>query len=525
VDSLWNRSGAWRWLVCTAVLLTGLVLLFPPWRTIPVPDPVLKQPAATFAPSGRPPVKTGGNVIVVPSAPGGVQPAPARTPATPRTLRYSVQDFSSPVTFRAERGMGEVSGGGLVAKYCCAGASSTVVATESVSSGRHYLEFELRTGAGVAPATWTDAGVAPVGTAGPQPAASASSGVPTAMGRGRRERFKSGDVFMFALDLENRLFFHGLNGEWKNGIPGESGGDPLGAGAPYVPFVNISAASSSGGADKDAWTANFGRTPFKYPIPAGFKAYGSRAAGPPVVQTATVITPSAAVVPTMAELRSSPGASPAAAPSAGPGGLLGKVFSDAVVVGGQRVPLTEGDWRVVAQQVGSQPAGAGELVILARVEGNRLEGLVAIHAFTDPQRKSAGFPAFVSCSRDDVIHRDVRSNEAFGKQDCWWINHAVDLWAGRQAALKAAQTELELRGVRLPAVMVDVGFHKADANRFLTAMYYFNPESDGIRSQALPWQQSEWHRARISQHPEHVAYMKKLLAWAGTWSQIFRVST
>src|SRR5690606_10692294 len=64
------------------------------------------------------------------------------------------------VTFRSVRREGLVTGGGLVASYCCSGASSTVYASRGVASGKHYYEMQLQTRTGERnPDTWTNAGV------------------------------------------------------------------------------------------------------------------------------------------------------------------------------------------------------------------------------------------------------------------------------------------------------------------------------------------------------------------------------
>jgi len=78
----------------------------------------------------------------------------------------------------------------------------------------------------------------------------------------------SGDLLMFAMDLDNRKFYIGKNGTWFNS------GDPVAGtgqwpysgtitGTTFFPAVNMF---------QDTGTANFGQLPFAYAAPTGYKS-------------------------------------------------------------------------------------------------------------------------------------------------------------------------------------------------------------------------------------------------------------
>ena len=81
----------------------------------------------------------------------------------------------------------------------------------------------------------------------------------------RNNPLQHNDVFGIAVDMDAGQLYFSRNGARLNAQPGGGGGVPLPRGRPYV----IAAVVSSG---RDTWTANFGKTKFRYPIPAGFRS-------------------------------------------------------------------------------------------------------------------------------------------------------------------------------------------------------------------------------------------------------------
>jgi hypothetical protein len=445
--------------------------------TSPMPAPATSQ----SAPSAR----TAGPAVDVMTS----SPAPADSRVAVVSPTNPSQRWTSGVAW--DSGSGHVSGGGLVASYCCAGALSTVVANRAVSSGRHYWELTLDTGASSRPPNaFTDAGVTK-GQAGHRVVPAMPGGTTSAIAPGRSRRYTGGDTFMFALNADKSILHIGVNGEWLNG-DAESGvggaRTQTSPGEPLRPYVNISAPGRQGSGE-DRWIANFGSSPFRYPVPRGFTAYAGTS-----VNVATA---------------------PAAAPEGA--SLMGKILRGHMSLGGATIPLPEGDWTALAFFRGGSN-GDGDSAVLARIEGDRLRGVIAGKALKI--KDGTGFAAIPNCDRTDYVFRETQVNSGFGAQRCWWINHATGVWQ-QEPILRAAAAELERRGIRPPTVMLNVGFRRADADSFATTFYYFDPRENGISSQPLLWQSSEWHKDRIQQDSQRVQYVEGLKQWAGSWAPIY----
>lgn len=399
---------------------------------------------------------------------------------------------------------GRVSGSGLVAGYCCAGAYSTVLANQGVTRGHHYWELTLDSnGAARSPRSFTTAGVT-IGSSGAAPLhpprkTDAAAAIPF----GHASRYRHGDTFMFALDAAQAVLYIGVNGTWLNGDPAAgTGGGKLDAqaGAALRPYVNVTAPESTTGLE-DRWNANFGGTSFKYSVPSGYMGYGGVAAVGPVAVGSTAVSSPATVVPQASS-------------------LMGREFRDQVTLGGTRIPLPDGNWSVVAFFRGSTPTD-GDSVVLARIEQNRLQGVIAAKA-GELQGNQLPTP-FPSCERQDYVYRETKADESGGVQRCWWINHSTGIWQS-DSLLRAAAAELGKRGITPPTVMLNVGFRRADKSSQVTAFYYFDPTEKGISSQPLLWKSSEWHKDRIASDPRRVEYVDQLKQWGAKWAPNFVVT-
>ena len=78
----------------------------------------------------------------------------------------------------------------------------------------------------------------------------------------------SGVVYMFALDLDMGRFWAGQNGTWYNGGDPVAGAVPAASGITGTVYPGVTFYSNS----INSFTANFGRSAFSYPVPAGFNA-------------------------------------------------------------------------------------------------------------------------------------------------------------------------------------------------------------------------------------------------------------
>jgi len=519
-EGVWRRAPAWRWTFSLTILATAIVLLVAPWRhPSPPPMPSLAtysapgaQPVAPSHPSTgiapmqpyTPPSTPAPRTIQSPTA--GANPsssvAAARPPSLvdpdPPTLSTPGTPAGPTVTGSTVSGVrwqaggsgigGTISGGGLVAEYCCAGALSTVYPNVYVSQGKHYLELTISVRPGADhPDTWTDAGLAPA-TASRRPM---RPGGELSLG-GKRKELVHGDVVMMAIDMDAGAYYWGVNGKWRNADPAGGNGEPIDRGVSYAPFVSISASSQKQTPEGDRWIANFGAKAFKYAPPAGYGAYGA----PPTVRVAS--------------------SSASASASADP--YTGQFFSDTVAIAGTTVPLPEGRWRGVGYV---KQSAADQTVMLARIGGDRLLEFAAIRVQAQPS--AAGFDAFPSCTRDDLYARKTASNQKGGEQSCWWVNHAARMW--NQPAFNLAAANLAALKVAAPPTMINSGVRKAGKTTAVTAFYYSNPQVAGFDEPATDWRNSPWHKDNVGQNAQRKAYLDGRVDWTRSWAQLFKPMT
>lgn len=535
--SPWRDTPAFRWLIVIAALSAGLGLVGMPWQDAsqlaPAPGPASFErdgvggpqaaaPAAPAAPADArgptaappPPPATGTDSLpAMPATPA--LPAPAHAAAAARPPANSKQSYSAVSWMAAPMVPIVISGSGLIAGAGGTGGTHTAVASRGVAEGRHYLELTLSIPPGEGgPSTWGGVGVVPMSSLqhGRVFMPMITNGLAVSVGKRGGRPFRDGDTVMLAIDLNEKLAFWGVNGEWMNGAPGAQGGQALpgGASEQWTAFANMTASDRNrpqpeGG---ERWVANFGASAFKFALPAGFDSYGSVAAagqrGSPAAATPSALP--------------SPRTAAAPAPPA-PGTLMGKRFQDIVKVQDQTIPLPAGSWTVLAhfRDPGSGRA-RGDAVVLGRLEDNKLRGMIAINALQASGGASA--TPFEACNRQDYVFRQVDAYDAQGEQRCWWINHAVSVWQN-QGVFQAAQGELTRLGVSAPQVLLNVAIRRADATGFATTYYYFDPAADGIASAAGSWAESEWHRSRIDNDSARRAYVQKLQRWGEGWAQVY----
>lgn len=213
--------------------------------------------------------------VLAPGAGSAVTAAPAPGPAVAGSAPAGDVTWAS----GGERSTsGRVSNQGLTVTYCCAGASSATLASQGVATGKVYAEFVFAARPRALKGdTYTTVGVAPAQAAGRGGGIShVAPGTPT-MWDQRSNEIAHNDVIGVAVDMDAGKLYFSRNGAWLNGQPGAGGGVPLTRGQTYHLAAVLSASSSSAGTD--SWTANFGKTKFRYAMPRGFKSYDGRQRG------------------------------------------------------------------------------------------------------------------------------------------------------------------------------------------------------------------------------------------------------
>jgi hypothetical protein len=154
----------------------------------------------------------------------------------------------------------EVSAGTV---SCSGGAR----ATRGFRGGKAYAEITFRgKQKGANPDTWTNAAVT-----SKRALSSVSTGAAlfSFAGSFTKQQIHDGDLIGFALDMDERVLYWHVNGNWMTGRPGSGIGEPMiDAGEEY--FIAVSVQNPT-----EAWRVNFGATPFRFPPPQGFPAYGA----------------------------------------------------------------------------------------------------------------------------------------------------------------------------------------------------------------------------------------------------------
>lgn len=231
----------------------------------------LQLPQADLAPPRVP--RNSGSMVSSPPV-IGLTPAPAPGPLAAGNAPAGDVTWQ----FGGERGVGgRVSNQGLTVTYCCAGASSTTLASQGVMSGKVYAEFAFTARPRALQGdTWTTIGVVPAPAARGGGMTFVAPGTPT-MAFQRGSDIKHNDIVGIALDMDAGKVYYSRNGAWLNAQPGGGGGIPLTRGQMYYIAAVLSASSS--GAGTDSWTANFGKNKFRYTLPRGYKSYDGRQRG------------------------------------------------------------------------------------------------------------------------------------------------------------------------------------------------------------------------------------------------------
>lgn len=531
--ALWKRAALWRLSAYGGVFCTALLVLF----SLPATRRTI-QHAETTAHYTVPPVKAPEARSLGPDREQATVPVPksngpltqiaadAHSPANPS------EPQTASVIFRSSLG-GTIKGDGLTATYCCAGAMSTFRASQSYAAGKYYYEVRLQTAVGAAyPGTWTNAGIVQVG-AEVTPARERVSMQVQAIGWGQQKSFKDGDLIGFAVDLDKGQFYFHVNGDWVSGPPERGSGLRLDVGKEYVPFVTVASPSLGASGESDSWVANFGRSQFMFSLPEGYVRYDhvhserdppqkmfAGGAGSSLKQTSEqVIVP---VMPNASLVSPSPAGMSVA------GRMVGRTYSGTVPFKGRQMPLPSGEWVVSAYTMAGVGGDGADAIFLAHIVGQQLAGAVVFIGTESTRKVGTGYRQYGHCLRKNLVHIETRSNEEFGFQECWSINHN-DVKAWHQSAehplLRAAIGDLAIRHVQLPHTLVSAHFRLADKNGYLNAIYYFNPEEEGISTPPVAsWRESDWFVGYINRYPEKVAYVQQLKVWGSGWFQKLKAS-
>lgn len=211
---------------------------------------------------------------------------------------------------------------------------------------------------------------------------------------------------------------------------------------------------------------------------------------------------------------------------------IGTKFLDEISVSDKKIPLPGGEWTVIGTQITKdQNAKFHAALMLIRTEENSVVSAVEIITNVGAKSSAAGeedgdgWPTRRACTRDELHFLDVKENTRLGAQDSWWVNHRRmhRFGVGNSEHWMEARKFLVKHKISAPLDMVAVSFRFADKVDYMTAYYFFNPESEGLLTNkdiywsVRNWETSDWHPDRIDVDPAKRRYLNRLIDWGKKW--------
>ena len=192
---------------------------------------------------------------------------------------------------------------------------------------------------------------------------------------------------------------------------------------------------------------------------------------------------------------------------------VGKTYTDSIQLGAKTVPLPEGEWKVIATGKLKEPFFK---IILLNEHKDKQGNLTVITVDTPPLRRPYGYTVNKNLNREDMLHVVENSNYDGKPQDGWCINHLMPHLnpQDKHPVVNKASKYIRDHNLVLPNVVIGVTHHLTGyriKRRYLSVLYYYNPELEGFpQEEKSNWEYCEWHKNRIVQHPERVAFIETL---------------
>jgi hypothetical protein len=205
-------------------------------------------------------------------------------------------------------------------------------------------------------------------------------------------------------------------------------------------------------------------------------------------------------------------ASGAPALAAEPPPALSGVFD----IGGKTVPLPDGEWRLVAEEITPAEKSAAlvavQSAVLVRLEAGEVSAVVVVHTNIEPLANS--LPTAPECRRGDIyLAQMLYETKTDGA--CLWANYMLSdgpaggidpVW--RKAATALARP--------LPTTWLMAGFWIGDRRDVLEIRYHFAaPLGDTAARAEANWSDSAWAPSRIVPRSAHDVAVRDLLVWIG----------
>lgn len=202
------------------------------------------------------------------------------------------------------------------------------------------------------------------------------------------------------------------------------------------------------------------------------------------------------------------------------GDIIDKNFRHYFKIANIQIPLPEGIWKGLVYQSISKGDGEDQALVFYQSYKDKLQGIFAVRL--KQSLDGNGFPRKNSCTSDIGYNSVVETNENYGDQLCYWVEHITSPWETPLFELSAKR--LEKRGIIAPSVVINSAFHKADIHHSITSYYLTNPEIKGINTQSSSWLTSPWHPRKVTSDEARELFVKERVEWMDAWFQVLRVT-
>lgn len=178
---------------------------------------------------------------------------------------------------------------------------------------------------------------------------------------------------------------------------------------------------------------------------------------------------------------------------------------------GKLVALPPGTWLTLAETVERRGGDAYATRVLARIDGNLVDGIVIARTNLAPRPAPLATPP--ECSRDDIHLGHVAYDTAVDGL-CLFINHVVlaDEVPGPTAWLMARERLAALGGA-LGDTWLVAGIRARTASHAVEVRYYFAPPDHRAALPARGWSESRWAPTRVVADPDRRATVRRLAVW------------
>ncbi|MFO1039264.1 MAG: SHOCT domain-containing protein [Geminicoccaceae bacterium] len=163
-------------------------------------------------------------------------------------------------------------------------------------------------------------------------------------------------------------------------------------------------------------------------------------------------------------------------------GDVGKTFEGVISVAGRQIPLPQGPWMLAgrsleqAEQVGKEPYGAIESVVLLRTEGSRVVAFVIANGNLAPLEEGWG-TASECINEDGELALAINFDAAAAHTFCGFVGMIRPVVTRETAgSWRAAALFAQERGWTPPAEFAMAGYRLSDQQDITDVRYHFDPD-------------------------------------------------